>query len=61
MSKVKTIIELEFLKVEEGETYIVKVPEDNDTEDMAYIIRSELHKGGVVLTECYIDHEFKEV
>lgn len=54
-----TVIQLEFLMVEEGETYLVTVPEDSTAEDMALIIRSNLHQGGVVMTECYVDHEFK--
>ena len=55
----KTIIQLEFLKVEEGTVYLVTVPEDSTAEDVAYIIRNELHKGGIVLTESYIDHELR--
>lgn len=55
----KTIIQLEFLKVEEGENYLVTVPEDSTAEDLALIIRSNLHQDGVVMTDCYIDHEFK--
>lgn len=55
----KTIIQLEFLKVEEGENYLVTVPEDSNAEDLASIIRNELHQDGIVLTEVYIDHEFR--
>lgn len=54
-----TVIQLEFLKIEEGETYLVTVPEDSDAEDIALIIRANLHQGGIVMNEIYIDHEFK--
>ena len=53
-----TVIQLEFLMVDEGETYLVTVPEDSTAEDLALIIRSNLHQGGVILTECYVDHQF---
>lgn len=55
-----TLIQLEFLKVEEGETYLVTIPTDSTAEDLAMTIRSELHKGGVTMTECYIDHLFEQ-
>lgn len=55
-----TVIELEFLKVEEGQEYILPVPEDSSAEDLAYLIRSELHQGGIILSNVYIDHEFRE-
>lgn len=53
-----TVIQLEFLMVEEGETYLVTVPEDSTAEDVALIVRANLRQGGVVMTECYIDHQF---
>ena len=52
----KTVIELEFLEVDPGTDYIVRVPEESSAEDLAYIIRSELHKEGVIMTNVYIDH-----
>ena len=52
----KTVIELEFLDVDPGTDYIVRVPDDSSAEDLACIIRSELHKGGVIMTNVYIDH-----
>ena len=59
MSKLiaNTVIQLEFLKVEEGETTLVTIPAECDREEFARIIRQYLHAGGVVLTDCYIDHE----
>jgi hypothetical protein len=54
----KTIIQVEFLKIEQGETYIVNVPATDTAEDLAYTIRNELHKGGIVLVNIYIDHVF---
>ena len=57
----KTVIQLSFLKVESGEEHIVTVPEDSTAEDLARIIRNTLHLNpGTVLTEVYIDHEFKK-
>ena len=53
-----TVVQLEFLRVEEGDTYLITVPEDSTANDLALIIRSELHQGGIVMTECYIDHQF---
>lgn len=55
----KTVIQLEFLKVNEGTTYLLTVPEEATAYDLAYIIRYELHKDGVVMTDCHIDHEFR--
>lgn len=56
----KTIIQLEFLKVEEGEDVLLTIPEDSAAEDVAYVIRSFLHENpGTVLTDAYIDHEFR--
>lgn len=55
----KTVIQLEFLKVKEGSTYLVTIPEDTTAQDIAYIIRAQLHNDGIVMTECYIDHEFR--
>lgn len=56
----KTVIQLEFLKVEEGEDVLLTIPEDSTAEDVAYAIRNFLHENpGTVLTEVYIDHEFK--
>lgn len=54
-----TVIQLEFLKVEEGETTLVTIPAECDRDEFARIIRNYLHDDGVVLTECYIDHEFR--
>lgn len=55
----KTIIQLEFLKVEEGEEVLLTIPEDSTAEDMAYAIRDYIHNNrGTVLSEVYIDHEF---
>ena len=57
----KTIIQLEFLNVEEGDTILVTVPADSDAEDLAHIIRNYLHQNrGTTLTEVYIDHEFQK-
>ena len=54
-----TAIQLEFLKVEEGDTVLLTIPEDSTAEDVAYIIRDYLHENpGTVLTEVYIDHSF---
>lgn len=53
-----TVIQLEFLKVDEGETSLVTIPAECDREEFARIIRQYLHAGSVVLTDCYIDHEF---
>ena len=58
---VDTVIQLEVLNVEAGETTLVTVPAECDREEFARIIRNKLHEGGFVLTECYIDHEFKGV
>lgn len=60
MSKLiaNTVIQLEFLKVEEGKTNLVTIPAECDREEFARIIRQYLHAGSVVLTDCYIDHEF---
>ena len=56
----KTIIQLEFLKVEEGKDVLLTIPEDSTAEDVAYAIRNFLHENpGTVLTEAYIDHEFR--
>ena len=52
----KTAIQIEFLEVDSGTEYLVDVPADSTAEDLAYIIRSEIHKGGIVLTHIYIDH-----
>lgn len=52
----KTAIQIEFLEVDPGREYIVDVPEESTAEDLAYIIRNELHKGGTVMTNIYIDH-----
>ena len=52
----RTVIQLEFLKVESGEEYTITIPEGWDTEEMAYAIRSELHKDGTIMTDVYIDH-----
>lgn len=54
----RTVIQLEFLKVEEGTNYTVPVQENSSASDIATIIRNELHKGGIVMTEVYIDHIF---
>lgn len=54
-----TVIQLQFLEVEAGEDYLVTIPEDSTAEDMALVIRNELHKGGIILTQCYIDHMFR--
>lgn len=57
----KTVIQLEFLKVEEGETVLLTIPEDSTAEYVAYILRVYLHNHpGTVLTDVYIDHEFKK-
>ena len=57
----KTVIQISFLNVEEGEDTLVTVPEDSSAEDMAYIIRDFLHQNaGHVLTEVFIDHEFRK-
>ena len=57
----KTVIQLSFLNAVEGKDTLVTVPEDSSAEDMAYIIRDFLHQhSGHVLTEVYIDHEFKK-
>jgi hypothetical protein len=57
----KTVIQLEFLKVEENDHVLVTVPADSDAEDLAHIIRDYLHQNrGAVLTEVYIDHEFQK-
>lgn len=60
MSKLiaNTVIQLEFLKVEEGKTNLVTIPAECDREEFARIIRDYLHDGRTVLTDCYIDHEF---
>lgn len=55
-----TVIQLEFLNVETGDQSLITIPEDSNAEDLAHIIRDELHAGGVILTEIYIDHEFKK-
>ena len=55
-----TVIQLEFLNVEAGDTTLVTIPTECDREEFAHIIRNYLHGGGVVLTECYIDHEFRK-
>lgn len=54
-----TVIQLEFLNVEAGDTTLLTIPSECDREEFARIIRDKLHDGGVVLTDCYIDHEFK--
>ena len=54
----KTAVQLEFLKVEEGITYLVTIPADCTAEELARFIRGELHRDGIVMTECHIDHEF---
>lgn len=54
----KTVIQLEFLKVKEGEEFLITLPEDCDCEEFARIIRANLRNDGVVLTNAYIDHEF---
>ncbi len=57
----KTIIQLEFLKVEDGKDVLLTIPEDSTAEDVAYAIRNFLHENpGTVLTEAYIDHEFRK-
>lgn len=55
-----TAIQLEFLKVEEGETFLVTIPCECDREEFARIIREYLRDGKTVMTNTYIDHEFKE-
>lgn len=54
-----TVIQLEFLGPD-GKEFLVTVPTDYDAEDLARVIRSHLHKLGVVLNDVYIDHEFKK-
>ena len=55
-----TVIQLEFLKVEEGEDVLLTIPADVTREEFARIIRDYLHENpGTVLTEVYIDHEFR--
>ena len=55
-----TVIQLEFLKVEEGKTVLLNVPEDCTAVDVADYIRQMLHMNkGMVLTDVYIDHVFK--
>ena len=56
-----TVIQLEFLKVDEGETTLVTIPAECDREEFARIIRHYLHDGRTVLTDCHIDHEFRQV
>ena len=56
----KTIVQLQFIRVDEGDEYLITMPEDSTALDLAYIIRTELHQGGVILSEVYIDHEFKK-
>lgn len=57
----KTVIQLEFLKVEEGTTTLLTVPAECTVGDMAYALRNYLHRNpGTVLTEVYIDHEFRK-
>lgn len=53
-----TVIQLEFLGPD-GKEFLVTIPEDYDTEDLARIIRAHLHERGVVLNDVYIDHEFR--
>ena len=56
----KTVIRLEFLKVGDGEDVLLTIPEDSTAEDVAYAIRNFLHENpDTVLTEVYIDHEFR--
>lgn len=55
----KTIVQLQFIRVDEGDEYLITMPEDSTALDLAYIIRAELHQGGVVMTDCHIDHEFR--
>lgn len=52
----RTAIQIEFLEVDPGRDYIVDVPEGSTAEDLAYIIRNELHKDGIIMTNIYIDH-----
>lgn len=57
----REVIQLEFLKVEEGTTELMTVPAECTVEDMAYALRNYLHQNrGTVLTEVYIDHEFEK-
>lgn len=56
-----TVIQLEFLRVDEGEDFLVTVPEDSTAEDLAYIIRNTLHEGGIILTNVYIDHILRRI
>lgn len=56
-----TVIQLEFLKVEEGKEFLVTIPAECDREEFAHIIRNYLHDGRTVLTECHIDHGFNQV
>ena len=53
-----TVIQLEFL-VPDGKKFLVTIPKDYDAEDLARVIRANLHERGVVLNDVYIDHEFK--
>ena len=56
--KMKTVIQLEFLKVKKGEEFLVTIPEECDRDEFAAIIRDNLLDDGVVMTNAYIDHEF---
>lgn len=53
-----TIIQLEFLNIEEGKEILLTVP---DNSSVAYTIRNFLHQHtGHVLTDIHIDHEFRK-
>ena len=55
-----TVIQLEFLKVEEGQTFLVTIPAECDREEFARVLRYFLHQDGIVLTDTHIDHEFRK-
>lgn len=56
-----TAIQLEFLNVEEGKTTLVTIPSECDRDEFARILRHYLSDGRTVLTDCHIDHEFRQV
>lgn len=56
MSKITdTAIQLEFLKVDEGETSLVTIPAECDREEFARILRHYLSDGRTVLTDCIMN------
>ena len=52
-----TTIHLEFIKVAEGETFLVTIPCECDREEFARILRHYLSNGDSVLVDTYVNHD----